>query len=269
MHHTLCRDGEVLAFEGLLVITNDHEVVRTELVAGNWPSLAIDELDRSVVSVLREESDGLLARLDLCQQLPDVGALADVVGLACLDCLVGALVLLILDEAVEHGIVVAGVIILGSLFHLLHLLVGLRVHLHLLHHLVGLLLDAFWVLAGERWELRGVDHARRGLALDALASNAGCARSLDRLLVREYGQRVLCELDIGIEVVQTFVVRSILSLRGRGSHREDVSLPRLARQLLAAPLERELILVFHLNVFRKQYFLNYIKFGILGLNMRD
>ena len=56
--------GKVLILQGLVVFNID-QVVWAELVAWNWLSLAIYELDRSVVAVLGEERDGLLTSLDM------------------------------------------------------------------------------------------------------------------------------------------------------------------------------------------------------------
>ena len=47
-------DGEVLVFESFLILDLD-EVVRPELVARDWLSLAVDELDWRVVAVFGEE----------------------------------------------------------------------------------------------------------------------------------------------------------------------------------------------------------------------
>lgn len=220
MNDALCRDGEVLTFECLLIVTNDNEVIWPELVAWNWFPLAVDELDRRVVTVLGEEGDGLLACLDLREQLPDVGALANIVGLSCLHGLVGAFVLLILDEAIKHGVVVTGIIILWRVFHLFHLL--LELSLLLLHFHFHLLVDAFGMLSGEWRQLCGIDNARGSLALDASSANTRCAWSLHWLLVGKNREGVLCQLDIGVEVVETLVVGAVLPLGSRGSHGKDV-----------------------------------------------
>ena len=73
------------------------QVVWAELVAWHRLPLAVDELDGSVIAVLCEERYGLLTCLDLSEELPDVGALADVVCLSGLHHLVLASVLGLLD----------------------------------------------------------------------------------------------------------------------------------------------------------------------------
>jgi hypothetical protein len=176
MNNTLSGNGEVLILQGFVVLDLD-KVVRAELVAWDWLSLAIDELDWSVVAVLGEERDGLLTSLNLLQELPDVGSLADVVGLSSLHHLVLSFVISLLDDVTQafkgdSCVFCAFFVHTLVVFHLFHLFVGLAVHFHVVHHLVfWVLFDALWVrtsLARERRKLGGVDDSRGSLALTAL-----------------------------------------------------------------------------------------------------
>jgi len=68
--HALSGDGEVLAILSLgvvIIVLYLDEVIRPELLRSNRLSAALDELDGRRLAVLREERDGLLARLDLVQ----------------------------------------------------------------------------------------------------------------------------------------------------------------------------------------------------------
>jgi len=199
MDNTLSGNGEVLILQGLVVVNLD-KVVWAELVAWNWLSLAIDELDWSVVAVLSEERDGLLTSLNLLLELPDVSSLADVVGLSSLDHLVLTFVVSLLDnvaQALECDSLVFCAFFVHTLVivHLFHLLVGFAVHFHVVHHLVfWVLFDALWVRASlaRQWrKLGGVDDSGGSLALTALASllcgtSSSWALGTGRLLVGEH-----------------------------------------------------------------------------------
>jgi hypothetical protein len=54
MHDSLGGDGEVFLFKSL-VILNLYQVIWAELVTRNWLSLAVDKLDRGIVTMLSKE----------------------------------------------------------------------------------------------------------------------------------------------------------------------------------------------------------------------
>ena len=91
MDNALSRDGKLLILERLIILYLD-EIVGAELIARNWLSLAVDEINRGVVAMLSKERDGLFAGLDLGEMLPDVGIFADVIGSSGLTSLVLAFI---------------------------------------------------------------------------------------------------------------------------------------------------------------------------------
>jgi len=81
LDNTLGGNGEVFILQ-LLLIEFNYEVVWAELGEGNVLSVAVQELDWDVDTVLGEEGDGFVTGLDLVLHVPDGSALADEVGLA-------------------------------------------------------------------------------------------------------------------------------------------------------------------------------------------
>ncbi len=100
MDYSLRGYGEILVIQVLLV-PDCHEVEGTELVRGNGLPVTVEELDGRVAAVLGKEGNSLLSCLDLYEQLVDVGANADEVGLAGLLGLVLLLVLVVLYYLAE------------------------------------------------------------------------------------------------------------------------------------------------------------------------
>lgn len=71
------------------------------MVWGNGLSVAVQKLNRGVVSVLGKERDRLLSCLDLQEQLVDVSASSYEVSGPSLHCLVLSLVFIVLDHLSE------------------------------------------------------------------------------------------------------------------------------------------------------------------------
>ena len=132
LDYTTVRNGEELVVKALLVL-NDFEVVGAELAGTHLLSVAVEELDGHVDTVLGEESDGLGAGFDGLLHVPDLGALLNELGLAQLTHVVVFNVLMRLNERLE--LVVVEVEIFTLLLDLLVFifLVTIGVHL-LLHH---------------------------------------------------------------------------------------------------------------------------------------
>jgi hypothetical protein len=178
------------------------------LVSWNWLSLAVNELDWGVMTVLSEKGNSLLSSFDLREKLPDIGTLTDVVGFSGLEHLVFTLVFGLLDDVAQafevHTLVF---FVFHNIFIHLHsvgLVLHLFIHVHLIHLFIVLFLDALGMLSlrgRQWWQLGSVDHSRGSLTLTLLLHGL-----TSWLLVREHGQRVLGKLNISVEVVQTLVV---------------------------------------------------------------
>ena len=153
-----------------------HEVVRAELGWAYLLSVAVEELDRHVGSILSEEGDCLLTSLDLVTQVPHLSALlANIVGCAQLGNLIASFVLMCFDKGFE---LLVTKVILSLLTHGLFLTIGFGVH-DIVHFVAILVLEdliAVHVISNfslhlggtlfvERWKLSGIDDARGELAI--------------------------------------------------------------------------------------------------------
>jgi len=98
-------------------------------------SVAVEELDGHVDTVLGKESDGLGAGLDGLLHVPDLGAFLDELGLAQLTHVVVLNVLMRLNERLE--LVVVEVKILSLLLYLLVFIFLITIGVHLLLHHSG------------------------------------------------------------------------------------------------------------------------------------
>ena len=112
----------------------DHEIVGTELRGGHQLAVAVQKLNWDVDTVLGEERDGLLPRLDCLLHLPDGRAFADKVGLAKVSHL-GVLGALSLNDVSEF-LILKGVLSCVLFFLLVVVLLIVVCHglLHGVHH---------------------------------------------------------------------------------------------------------------------------------------
>lgn len=87
LHHTLRADCEVLSVQSLLILNYD-QVVGAVVGWRHWLSVAVEELDWHVGSMLCEETYSLVACLDGLDHVPARSVFADEVSLAQLSDLV-------------------------------------------------------------------------------------------------------------------------------------------------------------------------------------
>jgi hypothetical protein len=186
LYNTLCTHCEVLWVKLLGILRwCGHEVVRAELGWANLPSVAVEELDGHVGSILSEEGDCLLTSLDLVAQVPHLSALlANIVGCAQLGHLIASFVLMCFNKGLE---LLVTKVVLSLPTHGLFLTIGFGVHdivhfvailvledliaVHVISnltsatHLVILSLHLGGTLFIERWKLSSIDDARSELSL--------------------------------------------------------------------------------------------------------
>jgi len=185
LHHTVGGDGEVLVIENItvFVVIDYDEVVGTEFGDGNLGTVAVKELNWSVVAMLGEEGDSMLTSLDTLLDVVDLGILSNEVGLAELEGLILLLVLVVLDDfdkiivrdlsvsvlSIILFIFILFFLVVFSFIHFLSILVVF--HLRVLLNEVALsvilshLLPAGTTLLTSlhRGQLSGVDHTSRCL----------------------------------------------------------------------------------------------------------
>ena len=177
LNNTLCTHCEVFWVKLLGVLRwCGHEVVRAELGWAYLLSVAVEELDGHVGSILSEEGDCLLTSLNLVAQVPHLSALlANIVGCAQLGNLIASFVLMCFDKGFE---LLVTKVILSLLTHGLFLTIGFGVH-DIVHFVAILVLEdliAVHVISNfslhlggtlfvERWKLSGIDDARGKLAI--------------------------------------------------------------------------------------------------------
>ena len=186
LDNTLCTHCEVFWVKLLGVLRwCGHEVVRAELGWAYLLSVAVEELDGHVGSILSEEGDCLLTSLNLVAQVPHLSALlANIVGCAQLGDLIASFVLMCFNKGLE---LLVTKVVLSLPTHGLFLTIGFGVHdivhfvailvledliaVHVISnmtfatHLVILSLHLGGTLFVERWKLSSIDDAGSELAL--------------------------------------------------------------------------------------------------------